>query len=66
MDMNNNIDYTTLETIECEGCDQSSGFVSVYELKRLPKLLSPDGQEHILPMFVRFECIDCGFAVIPD
>lgn len=58
------LDYSKLEDVECENCD-SSGFVSVYMLKKLPALLSPDGVEHIIPVFQRFECIDCGYAIIP-
>lgn len=59
-----NIDYDKLEDIECDNCD-TTGFVSVYTLKKLPAILSPDGIDHILPVFQRFECIDCGFAIIP-
>ena len=58
------IDINSLEDIDCENCD-STGFVSIYTLKKIPAIMSPDGQEHILPVFLRFECIDCGFAIIP-
>lgn len=63
MEIPTNIDLSTLEDVDCENCE-SSGFVPVYTLKKLPAILSPDGAEHVVPVFQRFECIDCGFAII--
>lgn len=60
-----NLNISALEDIDCENCD-STGFVPVYTLKKLPAIASEDGQEHIIPVFQRFECIDCGYAIIQE
>ena len=62
---NQNIDVTKLEDIDCDNCE-STGFIPVYTLKILPAILSPSGTQQIIPVFQRFECIDCGFAVINE
>ena len=53
-----NIDLTHAKTLECEKC-QCKGFKQTMMLKRLSALLSPTGQEAIIPVGV-FACDHCG------
>ena len=54
----NNIDLTHATTLECEEC-QCKGFKQTMMLKKLSALVSPTGQETIIPMQV-FACEKCG------
>ena len=53
-----NIDLTHATTLECEKC-QGKGFKQTMMLKKLSALLSPSGQEAIIPVGV-FACEACG------
>ena len=53
-----NIDLTHAKTIECEKCG-CVGFKQTMMLKKLSALLSPSGQETIIPTAV-FACEKCG------
>ena len=53
-----NIDLTHAKTLECEKC-QNKGFRQTLMLKKLSPLMSPSGQEAIIPVGV-FACDSCG------
>ena len=53
-----NVDLTHAKTIECEKC-HNVGFRQTMMLKRLSPLISPSGQEAIIPVGV-FACDSCG------
>ena len=52
-----NIDLTHAKTLECEKC-QSNGFRQSMMLKKLSPLVSPNGQEALIPVMV-FACDSC-------
>ena len=54
----NNVDLTHATTLECEEC-KCKGFKQTLMLKRLSALISPNGQESIVPVAV-FCCEKCG------
>ena len=53
-----NVDLTHAKTLECEKC-QCVGFKQTMMLKKLSALVSPTGQEAIIPVGV-FACDHCG------
>ena len=53
-----NIDLTHATDIECEKC-KNKGFRQTMMLKRLSALMSPSGQEAIIPVMA-FACDACG------
>ena len=53
-----NIDLTHAKTLECEKCG-CKAFKQTLMLKKLSALLSPTGQEAIVPVGV-FACDHCG------
>jgi hypothetical protein len=53
-----NIDLTHAKTLECEKC-KCRAFKQTLMLKRLSALVSPNGQEAIVPIGV-FACESCG------
>ena len=53
-----NIDLTHATTLRCEKCE-GVGFKQTMMLKKLSALLSPSGQEAIIPVGV-FACESCG------
>jgi|TARA_B100000073_G_scaffold278415_1_gene238777 hypothetical protein len=53
-----NVDLTHAKTIECEKC-KCKAFKQTMMLKKLSPLLSPTGQEAIVPIMV-FACEGCG------
>ena len=53
-----NIDLTHATTLECEKCG-GKGFRQTMMLKKLSPLVSPNGQEAIIPVGV-FACDSCG------
>ena len=53
-----NIDLTHAKTLECEKC-KCKGFKQTLMLKKLSPLVSPNGQEAIIPVGV-FACDSCG------
>jgi hypothetical protein len=52
------VDLSQAETILCESCNNSL-FIESYVLKRVSAILSPSGQEGIVPIQV-FACGGCG------
>ena len=54
----NNIDLTHATTLECEEC-KCKGFKQTMMLKKLSPLMSPTGQEAIIPV-AAFCCEQCG------
>ena len=55
-----NVDLTHAKTIECEKC-KNVGFRQTMMLKKLSPLISPSGQEAIVPVGV-FACDACGLV----
>jgi hypothetical protein len=53
-----NVDLTHAQTMECEKC-QCKGFQQTMMLKKLSALISPTGQEAIIPV-AAFACQSCG------
>ena len=53
-----NVDLTHAKTLECEECG-CQGFKQTLMLKKLSPLVSPNGQEAIVPVGV-FACESCG------
>ena len=53
-----NVDLTHAKTLECEKCG-CKGFKQTMMLKKLSALVSPTGQEAIIPVGV-FACEHCG------
>ena len=53
-----NVDLTHAKTLECEKC-QCKGFKQTMMLKQLSPLVSPTGQEAIIPV-AAFACESCG------
>ena len=54
----NNVDLTHATTLECEEC-KCKGFKQTMMLKKLSPLVSPTGQEAIIPV-AAFCCEQCG------
>ena len=54
----NNVDLTHATTLECEEC-KCKGFKQTMMLKKLSPLVSPNGQEAIIPV-AAFCCEQCG------
>ena len=54
--MNVDMSQTTAEV--CESCENET-FTQVYQMRRLSALLSPAGQESMIPIQV-FACAKCG------
>ena len=53
-----NIDFSQTTEEVCERCKNDT-FHHVYRIRKLSKLLSPTGQETIIPIQV-FACAKCG------
>ena len=53
-----NVDLTHAKTLECEKCG-CKGFKQTMMLKKLSPLISPNGQEAIVPVAV-FACEKCS------
>ena len=54
--MNVDMSQTTAEV--CESCENET-FIQVFKMRRLSALLSPAGQESMIPIQV-FACAKCG------
>jgi uncharacterized Zn finger protein len=52
------VDLSAAESIICKSCGNYS-FIQSYFLKRISALISPNGQESIIPVQV-FSCGNCG------
>ena len=53
-----NIDLKHAKTMQCDSCE-GKGFKQTMMLKKLSPLMSPNGQEAIIPVGV-FACEKCG------
>jgi len=53
-----NIDFSQTTAEICENCGNDT-FAQVYRMRKLSPLLSPTGQEAIIPIQV-FACAKCG------
>ena len=53
-----NVDLSHATTLECEKCE-GKGFRQTMMLKKLSPLISPNGQEAIVPV-AAFACDSCG------
>ena len=56
--MQEQIDFSKTTQIKCEACDGST-FKQTMLIRKLSALVSPNGQETIIPMAV-FACEKCG------
>ena len=52
------LDFSQTTAIACENCGNET-FRPVVFLRKVSKFVSPDGQDHILPMD-SMECAKCG------
>jgi len=53
-----NVDFSQTTAEVCEKCENDT-FVQVYKMRRLSALLSPAGQESMIPLQA-FACAKCG------
>jgi DNA-directed RNA polymerase subunit RPC12/RpoP len=53
-----NVDLKKAETLECKECNNNV-FLLTYIIKRISPILSPNGQEAIVPVQV-YSCGSCG------
>ena len=58
MNQNVNIDLSSMENISCEECENET-FEPVFLIKHISALVSPTGQETMVPVQV-FKCSKCG------
>ena len=54
-----NIDFNKTTAEVCEKCENDT-FTQVYRMRKLSALLSPTGQETMIPIQV-FACAKCGY-----
>ena len=55
-----NIDFSQTTAETCEECGNDT-FVQVYKMRKLSALLSPTGQESMIPIQI-FACAKCGYV----
>ena len=53
-----NVDFSQTTAEICEKCENET-FVQVYQMRKLSALLSPAGQETIIPVQI-FACMKCN------
>jgi len=53
-----NVDFSQTTAEVCEACENDT-FIQVYQMRKLSALLSPAGQESMIPIQV-FACAKCG------
>tara|TARA_R100000773_G_C4117030_1_gene54346 strand:+ start:262 stop:477 length:216 start_codon:yes stop_codon:yes gene_type:complete len=53
-----NIDFSQTTAETCEECENDT-FVQVFKMRKLSALLSPTGQESMIPIQI-FACAKCG------
>ena len=56
--LNLNVDMNLATDVKCESCD-GLAFRSCFLIKKLPALISPSGQDTIIPVET-FACNQCG------
>jgi hypothetical protein len=52
------VDLKAAEEVPCEECDNAY-FIPVFVVKRLSPLISPTGDEKLIPLQT-FKCFECG------
>lgn len=57
MNQNINIDLENINSIECENC-KGETFTPVFIIKHLSALISPSGEETLIPIQI-FKCCNC-------
>ena len=55
-----NIDFSQTTAETCEECGNDT-FVQVFKMRKLLALLSPTGQESMIPIQI-FACAKCGYV----
>ena len=55
-----NIDFNQTTAEICEECENDT-FVQVFKMRKLSALLSPTGQESMIPIQI-FACAKCGYV----
>ena len=55
-----NIDFSQTKAEVCESCGNDT-FVQVFKMRKLSALLSPTGQESMIPIQI-FACAKCGYV----
>ena len=55
-----NIDFSQTTAETCEECGNDT-FVQVFKMRKLSALLSPTGQESMIPIQI-FACAKCGYV----
>ena len=58
MKQNINIDLNSVDNVQCEECKNET-FTPVFVIKHLSALMSPSGQETMIPIQL-FKCSKCG------
>jgi ribosomal protein S27E len=58
MNQNINIDLQEIENVKCEECGEQF-FTPVFVIKHISALMSPNGQETLMPIQV-FKCEKCN------
>tara|TARA_R110000751_G_scaffold34323_3_gene85095 strand:+ start:828 stop:1049 length:222 start_codon:yes stop_codon:yes gene_type:complete len=58
MEQNQQIDFSQTTEIKCEECENLT-FRPVLFLRKVSQFISPDGQDHTIPM-ESMECAKCG------
>ena len=56
------VDLSKAETLKCDDCGNAS-FIQAFFLRRLSALMSPTGQEAMIPVQI-YSCGNCG--KVPD
>ena len=54
------IDLKNADNITCEDCGHNT-FVPAFVIKHLSALVSPNGQETVIPIQI-FKCSECGYV----
>jgi hypothetical protein len=56
--MNMNVDLNSTTEIKCENCGNDT-FIPIFYLRKVSKLISPDGNDRILPIDT-LACLKCN------
>ena len=56
-----NVDFSQTTAETCESCKNDT-FVQVFKMRKLSALLSPTGQESMIPIQI-FACAKCGMLI---
>ena len=53
-----NVDFSQTQSLKCDECSKDT-FTQVFYIRRLSALLSPSGEESLIPV-PTFACASCG------